>query len=211
VEVAQVEALMGTLGDLFMGESLAPGSARPEGNDSPVGAPWGVFRCEGDERWCVVCVRDDEDWANLRRAVGAPGWMEDPELRTAAGRLEARDRVNAGVSVWTAGRSAREVQDLCQAAGVPAGRLMHPVDQLKDPHLESRGFLVGMDQPGLGQVVLEGACITGSGMAAPVIGPAPFIGEHTRDFCVQDLGMDAALVEELIAAGALEATDGPPA
>ena len=211
VEVAQVEALMGTLGDLFMGESLAPGSARPEGNDSPVGAPWGVFRCEGDERWCVVCVRDDEDWANLRRAVGAPGWMEDPELRTAAGRLEARDRVNAGVSVWTAGRSAREVQDLCQAAGVPAGRLMHPVDQLKDPHLESRGFLVGMDQPGLGQVVLEGACITGSGMAAPVIGPAPFIGEHTRDFCVQDLGMDAALVEKLIAAGAMEATDGPPA
>ena len=211
VEVAQVEALMGTLGDLFMGESLAPGSARPEGNDSPVGAPWGVFECEGDERWCVVCVRDDEDWVNLRRAVGAPGWMEDPELRTTAGRLEARDRVNAGVSAWTAGRSTREVQDLCQAAGVPAGRLMHPVDQLEDPHLESRGFLVGMDQPGLGRVVLEGACITGSGMAAPVIGPAPFIGEHTRDFCVRDLGMDAALVEELIAAGAMEATDGPPA
>jgi hypothetical protein len=67
-----------------------------------------------------------------------------------------------------------------------------------------------MDQPGLGRVVLEGACITGSGMAIPVIGPAPFIGQHTRHFCVQDLGMDAARVEELISAGALEAVDERP-
>jgi hypothetical protein len=47
-------------------------------------------------------------------------------------------------------------------------------------------------------------------MAIPVIGPAPFIGQHTRHFCVQDLGMDAARVEELIAAGALEAVDERP-
>ena len=209
VEVAQVEALMGTLGDLFLGESLTPGSARPEGNDSPTGAPWGVFRCAGEETWCVLCVRNDEDWENLRGAMGSPGWMEDPALETTAGRLLARDRVNAGVSSWTAGKTPREVQDICQAAGVPAGRLMHPVDQLEDPHLEQRGFLVGMDQPGLGRVVLEGACITGSGMAAPVIRPAPFIGEHTRRFCVEDLGMHPDRVEELISAGAMEAVDEP--
>ena len=46
-------------------------------------------------------------------------------------------------------------------------------------------------------------------MAGPVVGPAPFIGEHTRRFCVEDLGMDPDLVEELIAAGAMEAVDGP--
>ena len=210
IEVAQVEALLGTLGDLFLGESLTPGSARPEGNDSPTGAPWGVFECAGEETWCVLCVRNDEDWVNLRRVMGSPAWSEQDDLRTAAGRVLARDQVNAGVASWTATRSPREVQDLCQAAGVPAGRLMHPVDQLEDPHLEQRGFLVGMDQPGLGRVVLEGACITGSGMPNPVIGPAPFIGQHTRHFCIQDLGMEAARVEELIATGALEAVDELP-
>ena len=211
VEVAQVEALMGTLGDLFLQESVTGGSARPEGNDSSAGAPWGVFACNGDETWCVVCVRDDDDWANLRSAMGNPGWAQDPALETTAGRHLARDLVNAGVSAWTAELSARDVQDLCQAAGVPAGRLMHPVEQLEDPHLEQRGFLVGMDQPGLGRVVLEGACITGSAMAAPVIGPAPFIGQHTRRFCIDDLGMTATRVEELISAGALEAVDELPA
>jgi crotonobetainyl-CoA:carnitine CoA-transferase CaiB-like acyl-CoA transferase len=202
---------MGTLGDLFLQESVTGGSARPEGNDSSAGAPWGVFACNGDETWCVVCVRDDDDWANLRSAMGNPGWAQDPALETTAGRHLARDLVNAGVSAWTAELSARDVQDLCQAAGVPAGRLMHPVEQLEDPHLEQRGFLVGMDQPGLGRVVLEGACITGSAMAAPVIGPAPFIGQHTRRFCIDDLGMTATRVEELISAGALEAVDELPA
>jgi hypothetical protein len=48
-------------------------------------------------------------------------------------------------------------------------------------------------------------------MAAPVIGPAPFIGQHTRRFCIDDLGMTATRVEELISAGALEAVDELPA
>ncbi|MED5599574.1 MAG: CoA transferase [Actinomycetota bacterium] len=209
VEVAQVEALMGTLGDLFLSESLTPGSARPEGNDSPMGAPWGVYACAGDEQWCVVCVRDDVDWMNLRHAMENPAWAGSTDLDSAVGRLAARDRVNAGVSSWTATMTPLEVQNRCQAAMVPAGRLMNTVDQLEDPHLEERGFLVRLDQPGLGPVVLEGACITGSGMAGPVIGPAPFIGEHTRRFCVEDLGMDPDRVEELIATGAMEAVDVP--
>ena len=209
VEVAQVEALMGTLGDLFLSESLTPGSARPEGNDSPMGAPWGVFPCAGEEQWCVVCVRDDVDWMNLRRAMENPAWAGDTDLDSTAGRLAARDRVNAGVSSWTATMTPLDIQNRCQATMVPAGRLMGTVDQLEDPHLEERGFLVRLDQPGLGPVVLEGACITGSGMAGPVIGPAPFIGEHTRRFCVEDLGMDTDRVEELVAAGAMEAVDRP--
>ena len=138
-----------------------------------------------------------------------PAWAGDTDLDSTAGRLAARDRVNAGVSSWTATMTPLDIQDRCQATMVPAGRLMGTVDQLEDPHLEERGFLVRLDQPGLGPVVLEGACITGSGMAGPVIGPAPFIGEHTRRFCVEDLGMDTDRVEELVAAGAMEAVDRP--
>ena len=59
--------------------------------------------------------------------------------------------------------------------------------------------------------LMRGAGITGSAMAAPVIGPAPFIGQHTRRFCIDDLGMAATRVEELIRAGALEAVDELPA
>ena len=43
-DVAQVEVIVGQLGDLLAAESLAPGSVRPVGNQGP-DAPWGVFRC----------------------------------------------------------------------------------------------------------------------------------------------------------------------
>jgi len=77
-EVAQVETVVATLGDLLLAEALAPGSVRPVGNDDERGAPWGVFRCAGDEEWCVMCVRDDADWAGLRKAMGDPDWAADP-------------------------------------------------------------------------------------------------------------------------------------
>ena len=207
VEVAQVEALMATLADEFLAEALEPGSVHPRGNSSPEGAPWGTFPCSGDQRWVVVCVRDDVDWAGLRRAMGDPEWSRDPVLDTAAGRMADRMRIEALVADWTATLDRSEVQDRCQAEGVPAGRVMFCVDQLEDPHLIDRGFLVDVDQTGLGPITMAGSCFTGSGMGPPALSPAPLIGQHSRGFCVDDLGMEPGRVEALIAAGALEALD----
>ena len=41
-------------------------------------------------------------------------------------------------------------------------------------------------------------------MGRPRQEPAPLLGEHTRDFCVENLGMDADRVEALLESGALE-------
>ena len=34
-----------------------------EGNRSPLGAPWGVYPSAGDDQWCVITVRDDQEWS----------------------------------------------------------------------------------------------------------------------------------------------------
>ena len=209
--VAQVEALIGTLGDLFLAEALNPGSVRPEGNDSARGAPWGVFPCvpDGDqEEWCVVTVRHDTDWIALRAAMGEPAWAADPVYADHAGRLTHRDALNAQVAAWTATLGPLEVEAACQAHGVPAGHMATTVRQLADPHLNGRGFIVPVDQPGLGPIVLEGPCIHSAAMADPVITAAPGLGQHTHDVCAEWLGWDAARVDGLIAAGALEAECG---
>ena len=84
---------------------------------------------------------------------------------------------------------------------------MFCIDQLEDPHLAERGFLVTLDQEGLGLLTMAGPCFTGSGMGPPALSAAPLIGQHTRRVCVNDLGMDPDRVEDLISAGALEALD----
>ena len=211
VEVAQVETLVNLLGDLFLRESLEPGSVRPEGNTSQRGAPWGVYPCASpeEERWCVITVRDDEDWRGLRRALGDPEWARRPELDTADGRQAARAELDEHLAAWTAGRSDREVMALLQAEGVPAGFMAYPADQVDDEHYRARGYAQEVDQPGVGSMVMEGPAFTATDMDDPVGLPAPGLGEHTREICREALGMDDAEIDALVAAGALEEQDPP--
>ena len=203
-EISQAEALVNTLGDLFMAESLAPGSVQPVGNDSDQGAPWSVFQCAGDQQWAVVCVRNDADWAALKQAMGSPEWADDPAYDTAAGRITAREAVNAGVARWTADLSPLDVQEACQSVGVPGAAMLTALDHLTDPQLTERGFLLDVFQPGAGNLVLEGPCFYGSEMPTPPVHAAPQLGEHTRQICLEELHMDPTEVDRLIESGALE-------
>jgi crotonobetainyl-CoA:carnitine CoA-transferase CaiB-like acyl-CoA transferase len=208
VEVAQVETIVNLLGDLFLQESVQPGSVHPQGNRSERGAPWGVYPCAGDERWCVITVRDDADWANLRQALGDPVWAQEDRFRTSTDRRAAADELDRHLSEWTAQRSDREVMITLQARGVPAGMMVYPADVIEDEHSISRNFLRPVEQPELGTVTLEGAAFEATGMPDAWITRAPKLGEHTRVVCQEILGLTDSEIDALIAEGALEETAG---
>ncbi|MHB1855789.1 MAG: CaiB/BaiF CoA transferase family protein, partial [Acidimicrobiales bacterium] len=123
LEVAQVEVVLNLMAQYFLAEGLAPGSVQPLGNRRAQGAPWGVYRCSGEERWCVITCRDDADWQGLRRALGNPAWASDPALDSADGRHRAHDVIDAALGEWTGTRTDSEVMAALQAEGVPAGRM----------------------------------------------------------------------------------------
>jgi len=204
LEVAQVEVVLNLMAQYFLAEGLAPGSVRPLGNRRTQGAPWGVYPCSGEERWCVITCRDDSDWEGLRRALGDPAWASDPALERAEGRHLAHDTIDAALSEWTAVRTDSEVMAALQAEGVPAGRMTYASDVPEEPQLKARGYPTPIHQPGLGDIILEGPCFRASGMAPPVIAPAPGLGEHTRVIAADLLGLGADRIEELIGAGVLE-------
>jgi crotonobetainyl-CoA:carnitine CoA-transferase CaiB-like acyl-CoA transferase len=206
VEIAQVEGVINTLGDLLAQESLEPGSVRPQGNDDERGAPWGVFRCAAtgdfDENYAVICVRDDADWQQLCAAMGQP--VLAAQYPTAAARIAARAEVNALVASWARNLDRMAVQSTCQAHGVPAGAMLSTLDQQDDPHLAARGFLVKVDQQLSGPLVFEGAAFSGSNMLPARIEQAPVLGQHTREICRELLGLGDDEVQALVDAGALE-------
>jgi crotonobetainyl-CoA:carnitine CoA-transferase CaiB-like acyl-CoA transferase len=206
-EIAQVEAVVCLIGDLLLKEALVPGSVQPEGNDDERGAPWGVFRCAGDEEWAVVCVRDDAEWQRLLTAMGSPTGAE--QWATAAARLADRAGVNAFVESWTSTLTPYEVQERAQANGVAAAAMLSVLQQYDDPQLIERGFFVPVEQQGSGPLLFEGPAFVGTGMEPPRIEQAPLLGEHTREVCREVLGLDDVEIDRLIAAGALE--EPPPA
>ena len=58
----------------------------------------------------------------------------------------------------------------------------------------------------------EGTTLWGAGLPERMVGPAPQLGEHTRDVARELLGLSEADIEALIAEGVLEdPPEGTPA
>ena len=207
-EVAQIETVTGMLGDLLLKAGLEPGSVRPRGNRNERGAPWGAYPCAGEEQWCVLSVRDDDDFARLRAALGDPEWLRAPAYDSAAGRFAAQDALDEALGAWTRERDKWEIARLLQAHGVPCGPMLTAGEMLDDPHYQAWEFAHPITQPELlATFDLEGPCFRATGMAPVETWRAPQLGEHTRELATGLLGMAEAEVDRLLAAGALE---GPP-
>ncbi len=208
LEVAQVEVIIGLLADLMLKAALEPDAVGPQGNVSARGAPWGVYPCAGNERWCAITIRDDDDWRRFRAAIGDLEWARAREYEPARGRIEARAEIDRRVTEWTSTRTDREVTDILQRAGVPAGFMMYASDMPTDPHLLARGYPQPVDQPGVGAMMFEGPAFHATSIPEPIVAPAPALGEHTREICRTILSMPDAEVSKLIAEGVLEDSEG---
>ena len=190
LEVAQVETVVGMLGDLIAAEGVEAGSVVPMGNRSEAGAPWGLYRCAGEEEWLAITCRDDTDWQGLVAAMGSPAWAADAALAGVDGRRARADEIDDHIREWTATRSKDAAAAACQAHGVPAAPMLTGAEQTMDAQFVARAFAVEIDQPGVGPLVLDGAAFRGALMEGPDIRPAPDLGEHTRQIARELLGLD---------------------
>ena len=204
IAMSQAEAILMQIGELLVEESLRPGAVQATANAGRHAAPWGVYPCAGDDEWCVVTVRDNDDWGRLRSALGDPAWAKGEDLATTPARLARRAEIDEHLTAWTRNRTPREVTAALQAVGVPAGFMQRAPEYEDDPQLQARDFLQTFEQPGLEPMAIEHAPFRSELNAAPAKTPAPEPGEHTREICTGLLGMDPDDVDRLLASGVLE-------
>lgn len=176
------------------------------GNRHPWQAPQGCYPCAGDDQWCAVSVRDDDDWAALCGVIGQPQLAGDPRFATTAGRRAHHDELDGLIAGWTRARTKFEVMERLQAAGVPAGAVFDARDVNLDPHLRARGFLETVTFPPerrMGKRVIIGRPWRLDKTPLAVRGPAPALGAHNRDVLQGLLGYTDARVAELERAGVI--------
>jgi crotonobetainyl-CoA:carnitine CoA-transferase CaiB-like acyl-CoA transferase len=204
IRVSQADAVINHLSELVLQESLVPGSVDAQGNRSPLGAPWGVYPCGGDDQWCVITVRDDAEWSAFAQVAGNPEWATDRRFATPADRHAHHDVLDDLVGAWTSAHDAHEAMRRLQAAHVPAAAVESSEDLLDDPHLQAHDFVRVILQPEWEPLFVEGDCYRAEHLPRPPADPAPRHGEHTRDIARELLGLDDAEVDRLVAAGVLE-------
>ena len=155
IDLSGYEAICTLMGPTLLDVSANQSEMIPQGNrseDLPA-APYGCYRCSGEDRWCVLAVFNDEEWQGLCRIMGYPKWAQEERFSTQSKRKENAEALDQLLELWTLQQSPEEIVALLQEAGVPAGVVQNAEDLAGDPHLAARDFFVQLEHPILGKTV----------------------------------------------------------
>src|SRR5918993_2192801 len=119
IDLAQIEGTAYTLGTTYLETSVNGDDPKPRGNHYGEAAPHGCYRCQGDDRWCVISVGDEQEWRSFCQVIGRTELITDSRFADRQARLQHSSELDTIVQEWTAMRSAEEVMSQLQSAGVP--------------------------------------------------------------------------------------------
>ena len=206
IDLGQREGVVRLLGDAVMDYTMNGRLWPLMGNRHPAYAPCGCYPCQGDEdMWVTIAVTSDAEWEALCRAADIPEWLEDPRFADAISRYHHQDELDALLSAWTGDRDHREVMELLQAAGVPAGAVLKASEMFDDPQYVARGYFPMVSHPEAGAFPTVGVYAKLSKTPGYIARGAPLLGEHNEYVFGSLLGLSRRDMEELLEEGVLAA------
>jgi benzylsuccinate CoA-transferase BbsF subunit len=196
IDLAQIEGTAYTLGTTYLEASVNGDETPPKGNHYAVAAPHGCYRCDGEDRWCVISVRDETEWRAFCRVIGRPELADDARFATLAARLSNRAELDAIVQQWTGTRSAEEVMTKLQSVAVPAGVVQTGADLLKDPQLRHRNYFAAFADSLIGPFEIPRSGILFRGMTEGPLRLPNRLGSDNEQILGELLGYDKATIDQ---------------
>ncbi len=204
IDLSQLEVGVQHLAPALLNYAVNQDEGRRIGNHHPYASPHGVYRCQGENRWCAIAVFTDEEWKAFCNVIGNAPWTQQPKFETVVSRNKNEEELDALVETWTSNFSAEEVMNRMQIAGIAAGVVQSGKDLIEDPQLEHRHHFWYLDHPEMGRCAYDGPPFRLSKTPAELRRPAPCLGEHTEYVCTKLLGMSDSEFVELLAEGVFE-------
>jgi benzylsuccinate CoA-transferase BbsF subunit len=196
IDLAQIEGTAAVLGTTYLETSVNGDDPRPKGNHYAVAAPHGCYRCQGEDRWCVISARDDEEWSAFCRVIGRGDLVSDARFVNLQARLKNRAELDGIVQQWTEARPAEEVMSQCQSAGVPAGVVQTGADLLKDVQLRHRNYFSPFADSLIGPFEIPRSGFLFRGMNEEPLRLPNRLGADNDPILSELLGYDRATIEQ---------------
>lgn len=202
VDSALYEAVLQVMESLIP-EYAVMGLVRPRsGSILPGIAPSNVYRCRDGEY--MIGGNGDAIFARLAEAMGQPELAADPRFATHAARGARQGELDDLINRWTGTLSVDQLEALMIAHSVPAGRIYTGKEMLEDPHFAAREAIATVHHPEHGPVRMQAPVPKLSATPSTIRRPAPrFPGEHNAEVYGEQLGLDAAMLAALAAAGVI--------
>jgi benzylsuccinate CoA-transferase BbsF subunit len=204
IDLGQVEASV-ALTSAAMLDYQASGRPFTGWGNVPFGAldaPAGLYRCAGEDSWCAISVRTDDQWAALTGVLGRDDLRADGRFASPPGRAGHRALLDRAVSAWTEPRPRDAVTGALAAAGVPGSPLLTAAELLADPALRSHGYYQEAVHPLLGAREFQmGAIRSEAGPELRTAGPT--FGEANEAVYSGLLGLSRDSIRELAEEGVI--------
>ncbi len=197
IDMSQVEVAASLIGEFCLEYTVNGRVPKAMGNRSLYAAPYGCYRCKGDDQWCAISVFTNDEWQGFCNAIGNPGWTKDPKFADTVSRLRNVDELDRLVEEWTIERDPHEVMNTLQAAGVAAGVAQRSIDTINDPQLKWLGAVIEVDHPVAGKRLYPGIPFKISNMTLRPSTAAPLLGQHTEEICRELLQMSEGEISRL--------------
>ncbi len=201
VSVSLLESGLGMLANVAANHLATGKEAGRYGNGHPNIVPYTTYPTSDGQ--LALAVGNDGQFRVLADVAGRPEWASDPRFASNADRVRHRVACDAAVAEALKLKPTAWWIDSLRKAGVPCGSVNTVSQALADPQTKARGMVMEMEHPTVGALAMLGFPIKLSGTPMAATKPPPLLGEHTQDVLSRDLGLDAAAIARLRAAGAI--------
>jgi formyl-CoA transferase len=158
-------------------------------------APSNVYKTS--DGMVLIAANQDTVFSRLAEAMGQPGLAQDPEYSTHGARGAHQVELDALVERWTQTLTTRQVLDLMDKFGVPAGLIYRAPDMLEDPHFQARDAIVSVPHPDFGELRMQNVAPKLSETPGSIRSPSPALGQHNDEVYRELLGLTEARYAEL--------------
>lgn len=145
----------------------------------------------------LIAANQDTVFARLAEAMGQPGLAADPRYATHGARGAHQAELDGLLESWTRTLATREVLDLMDRFGVPAGLIYRAPDMLEDPHFRAREAIVSVPHPDFGDLRMQNVAPKLSEAPGSIRSPSPALGQHNDEVYLHLLGLSQARYDEL--------------
>lgn len=190
IDVSQAEAGMQFISPASWAFAASGEVMQRRGAFNPLRCPSGPFPSKGVDKWIVIDASSADTWSKLRTLIG--GELLEPTFDTALGRLRNREAIDAGVSAWTASRTAEAAEAALQTVGVPAHAVVRAAAIAADEDIRSCGHLQPITDTVIGRAEIEGPRFRFAATPLPPVRRGPRIGEHSAQVLIECAGLTEA-------------------
>jgi crotonobetainyl-CoA:carnitine CoA-transferase CaiB-like acyl-CoA transferase len=147
--------------------------------------------------YITVGTISDSEWQGFCTASGDPALKDDARFSTPSGRfLNATARIHM-MAEYLAQRSTAEWLARLDAADVPCAPILRRGEVIHNEQVLARGLIQELEQPTVGRIRQPKPAARFESNPARIGGPAPRVGEHSRDI-LRELEFSDDEIEQML-------------